>query len=93
MDTDKIRKIRLDTINTMQDQLAHIEQTNLPRWLLLLFMIPLLMYEIVSITAKFILGGMCAMAVLPFKFAVVWIDTICTIYWYMSKIVERMERK
>lgn len=93
MDEDKSGTVRDTTIAVMLAQLDNAKQTNLPRWVLLILVIPVLVYDVIVVTAKFVLWLVVATVMLQFRFLLVWIDTMCITCWYLNTLVERMSRK
>ena len=93
MDEDSLKVLRNSTISTMLAQLDNAKQTNLPRWVLLILVIPVLVYDVIVVTAKFVLWLVVATVMLQFRFLLVWIDTMCITCWYLNALVERMSRK
>lgn len=93
MDEDKSGTVRDTAIAVMLAQLDNAKQTNLPRWVLLILVIPVLVYDVIVVTAKFVLWLVVATVMLQFRFLLVWIDTMCIICWYLNTLVERMARK
>ena len=93
MDEDKSSYVRDTTIALMVAQLNSAKQTNLPYWVLLILVTPVLVYDIIMVTGKFVLGLVTATVMLQFKFLLVWVDTLCITCWYLHALVERMARK
>lgn len=93
MDEDKSGTVRDTAIAVMLAQLDNAKQTNLPRWVLLILVIPVLVYDVIVVTAKFVLWLVVATVMLQFRFLLVWIDTMYITCWYLNALVERMSRK
>ena len=93
MDEDKSGTVRDTAIAVILAQLDNAKQINLPRWVLLILVIPVLVYDVIVVTAKFVLWLVVATVMLQFRFLLVWIDTMCITCWYLNALVERMSRK
>ncbi len=93
MDEDKSGTVRDTAVAAMTAQLDNAKQTNLPRWILLILVIPVLVYDIIMVTAKSVFWLAVVTVMVQFKFLLVWIDTVCIICWYLNTLVERMARK
>ena len=68
MDEDKSGTVRDTAIAVMLAQLDNAKQTNLPRWVLLILVIPVLVYDVIVVTAKFVLWLVVATVMLQFRF-------------------------
>jgi len=51
MDEDKSGTVRDTAVAAMTAQLDNAKQTNLPRWILLILVIPVLVYDIIMVAA------------------------------------------
>ena len=93
MDVDEMRQIRDNAVKSMQGQLAYVEPTGLPHWVLMSLMLPVFFVEALKMTAKISWACLKSTLSMPFKGMVVWADMMGIIYWFLRQIVERMGRK
>lgn len=79
------------------DALKDVGPVNAPRWLLVLGIIPVFLWEATKVTCRFIIGmliimvsAIVAVAIAPFIGLYALFDTLWIMAWFFARILDKM---